>query len=208
MTLAELSVKSVFVYKNLLWHNAGLIAHPYSCISRATSRLLVLCAGQPDVHPQPVQRESAAGLQAQPVPHLASANGHMSNTVDSRQPADAKADLDSLGTLVTDQPRSRLSQHPASAAHQPSGMTAPNRQETVHSVHKGVNTQLCKPQSDRPPRRPWPTVRKTAAGDSGNVLLDQYTSVISDSEDSDAEGAQQPLLKDITASSIQRSKTQ
>lgn len=148
------------------------------------------------VQPALSQTSSPAPPDGFPSDDVAAVDGHQSGT----NHADA---LDS-SAAVTPQSRSDEQQQPSHSADdidQPSSSVT-DRQETGN-VPQDAQT---KAQRKRKPRTAWPAVQKPAAGSSGSVLVDQYSSPISDSEDSDAEAAQQPLLKHLTAISIQSSE--
>ena len=92
--------------------------------------------------------------------------------------------------------------------------TAPNlEQPSSYAAFQQQSSSALRSRSskaaDARPRRTWPSIRNGKSGRSGNVLVDEYSSVISDSEDSDAEEAQQPvsMLRNVSASMIQSSKS-
>ena len=91
--------------------------------------------------------------------------------------------------------------------------TASNLEQPSSSAFKQQSSSALRSRSskaaDARPRRTWPSIRNGKPGRSVNVLVDEYSSVISDSEDSDAEEAQQPvsMLRNVSANMIQSSKS-
>ena len=152
--------------------------------------------------------QSGAALQVQPSspppssaaedPRTAVDLAHQSQSVEAvqRQPT--------VATATTKHRSQKQQQHEqatqtASRTHQPSEATA--------SRPQAANGLRDKKAASSRPRRPWSTTRKGTPGRTGNVLADQYSSIISDSEDSDAEEAQPvSLLRNVDAGSIQSSK--
>ena len=166
-------------------------------------------AGHDGATSQSVQAEqSGAALQAQsssPPPFSAAEDpGTSVNLAHQSQSVEAVQRQPTVATVMT-QPRSHKQQpheqttQTAGRAHQPSKATA-SRPQAANGLRdkKAASSRLMKP---------WSTTCKGTPGRTGNVLADQYSSVISDSEDSDAEEAQPvSLLRNVDAGSIQSSK--
>lgn len=101
---------------------------------------------------------------------------------------------------------------PAQAAATAAGdlVKAPSKDEQKSRVGSRGQLPDRSRAADRKPRQSWSSVRRTKASQTGSPLVDRYSSVISDSEDSDAEEPQRPasLLGNVNASDIQCSEIQ
>ena len=81
---------------------------------------------------------------------------------------------------------------------------------TASAMSPASNAARHQTSATSPPQRPWPLVRRKRPDGSEGVLLDNYSTVVSDSDSSgnELQPAPQSLLRGISAKQIQSSKQQ
>ena len=155
-----------------------------------------------------------AAKQAQPVPSQVPASPNQTSPALSRSKSRKSSKTRSTHAHAEDTTSPNQSKADVQRKLDQSTQTAPHLEQTGSpAVSQQASSRALRSRSSKSanvtPRRTWLTAQNGKPGFSGNVLVDEYSSVISDSEDSDAEEAQPPvsMLRNVSANMIQSSKS-